>query len=81
MMKYTYITPVPGQVYTNKNGDTYICRNRNSDIPGHSMTATFERQKDGWTLIAHGIAQYDDGTIEWDFSTGGHWPYGIPRPY
>lgn len=24
-------------------------------------------------MTAHGICQYEDGTIEWDYSTGGHW--------
>lgn len=34
-------------------------------------TATFERVKDGWRLYAHGILEYEDGTIEWNYSTGG----------
>ena len=29
---------------------------------------------DGWSLAAHGPQIYEDGTIEWNYSTGGHWP-------
>lgn len=27
----------------------------------------------GWTMVIHGINMYDDGSIDWDFSTSGHW--------
>lgn len=27
----------------------------------------------GWTMIVHGTNMYEDGSIDWDFSTGGHW--------
>lgn len=27
----------------------------------------------GWTMVVHGTNMYDDGSIDWDFSTGGHW--------
>lgn len=33
-----------------------------------------ERVKDAWVLVAHVITMYEDGTIEWDYSTGGHFP-------
>ena len=79
-MKVNYITPVTGQEYTNHNGSTYTClEGGKGAAPGHDMTAKFERQSDGWTLTAHGVAQYEDGTIEWDSSTGGHWPGGRPK--
>ena len=41
--------------------------------------AVLERVSDGWTLLAHGICVYEDGSIEWDWSTWGHWPDGRPR--
>lgn len=25
----------------------------------------------GWELVAHGVNMYGDGSIDWDFSTGG----------
>ena len=37
--------------------------------------AYMERVKDGWSLAAHGVIQYGDGTIEWNYSTGEHFPY------
>lgn len=35
--------------------------------------ATMQRVSDGWTLKAHNVYLYPDGSIEWDFSTEGHW--------
>lgn len=62
------IYPEIGRTYTNHNGNDYICR----AIPEYGC-AVMERIKDKWVLVAHGICQYDDGNIEWDYSTGGHW--------
>lgn len=59
---------IVGHVYTNHNGSDYLCKS----IPDNN-SAEMERIKDGWTLIAHGIEKHGDGTIEWDYSTGGHW--------
>lgn len=64
-----YITPIPGAVYRNRNGYEYRCKTALSD---HS--AILERVTDNWTLTAHGVQQYHDGSIEWNYSTGGHWP-------
>lgn len=61
-------TIIPGCTYTNHNGSEYLCKS----IPDNN-SAVMERVKDGWTLVAHGIQKYGDGTIEWDYSTGGHW--------
>lgn len=35
--------------------------------------AEMQRVSDGWTLKAHNVYLYPDGSIEWDFSTEGHW--------
>lgn len=64
-----YITPILGAVYRNRNGSEYRCKATLSD---HS--AIMERVTDNWTIIAHGIQQYHDRSIEWNYSTGGHWP-------
>ena len=56
-----------GKTYTNHNGADYLCL-----YSEDNSTAIMERIKDGWRLIAHGICQYDDDTIEWDYSTNGH---------
>lgn len=58
-----------GRIYTNRNGNEYLCI-------GHSENGSImERTKDSWTLTAHGITIYNDGTIEWDYSTGGRWTH------
>ena len=61
-------TIFPGCTYTNHNGSDYLCKSISDD-----NSAVMERVQDGWTLVAHGIQMYGDGTIEWDYSTGGHW--------
>lgn len=63
------ITPEEGQEYMNHNGQAYRC----IEVLD-AETAVLERLSDKWTLIAHRTRQYTDGTIEWDQSTGGHWP-------
>ena len=35
----------------------------------------------GWTLSAHGIVRYEDGTIEWDYSKGGCFNEGKLKEY
>lgn len=83
-MEKKYIIPVIGQIYRNRNGGDYLCtRNqfyfskeqecRSLALGEH--TAYMERVKDGWKLDAHGVVQYEDGTIEWNYSTGGYFPY------
>lgn len=61
-----------GQTYRNRNGSDYLCK---QVLPFVSNSTILERISDKWTLDAHGITLYDDGTIEWDYSTGGHWPH------
>lgn len=73
-MKITYFVPVVGQTYQNRNGEQYLCLGVHRNTVLSDTTAEFERLKDRWTLIAHGIGRYADGTIEWNYSTGGHWP-------
>lgn len=63
-----YINPIPGVVYLNRNGVKYRCLESLTD---HS--AIMERVTDKWTLVAHGVQQYRDQSIEWNYSTGGHW--------
>lgn len=73
-MDRTYITPIVNQTYTNRNGSEYRCTSVAEAIRPCETTALFTRVRDGWSLQAAGILQYDDGTIEWNYSTGGHWP-------
>ena len=62
-----------GAVYHNRNGSDYLCEAIRE--PGCYI---MKRAKDGWTLEAHTITMYEDGTIEWDYSTGGRWADGFP---
>lgn len=63
------ITPAEGEYYLNRNGSAYRCLQQ---VGPHD--AVLERIFDRWTLTAHGMRQYDDGIIVWDWSSGGHWP-------
>ena len=83
-MEKQYIVPVVGRVYTNRNGGDYLCtgncfyfseeQERQSVALGEHI-AYMKRVKDEWSLSAHDVIQYADGTIEWNYSTGGHFPY------
>lgn len=60
-----------GEIYENKGGGRFICLcDANGEITKLCNVAS------GWTLYAHVITMYDDGKIEWDFSTGGHFKVG-----
>lgn len=61
---------IVGKTYENRNGSKYRCVATLG--PGKAL---LERVTDRWSLIAHGITLYDDGMIEWDYSSGGHWPW------
>ena len=63
------ITPVVGQVYHNRGGSDYRCT---EVLEGDR--AVMVRLSDNWTLVALSVRQYPSGDIEWDCSSGGHWP-------
>ena len=67
-------TPVEGKIYENAGGGRYICLAVLSD-----REAKVQNTVSGWTCCAHGIVRYENGTIEWDYSTGGHFA-GLPEP-
>lgn len=83
-MDRQYIIPVVGQIYRNRNGGEYRCtdnafyvndaQERRALALGEHV-AYMERVKDGWKLKVHGVIQYKDGTIEWNYSSGGHFPH------
>lgn len=56
------------KIYINRNGCEYVCKDVYAD-----NKALMERIKDGWTLVAHGVYEYEDGLIEWGYSTNGKW--------
>lgn len=79
-MRGTYIMPVVGQIYVNRNGNEYCCM-ENTDYPNPDdmqkavalgeHRASMVRMKDGWSIQVCGLQQYDDGAVEWNYSTNG----------
>lgn len=63
------ITPERGKIYRNKGGGKFLC------IRGFDGNAVMQNIASGWTFKANGVIQYEDGTIEWDYSTGGHFEH------
>ena len=60
--------PSVDRIYENAGGGRYRCQ-----MPlGDRCDAWMQNTASGWTLLAHGIVRYEDGTIEWDYSTRGH---------
>ena len=41
--------------------------------PYSKYTALVRSTKTGWTMVVHGTNIYEDGSIDWDFSTHGIW--------
>lgn len=58
--------PVEGIIYRNAGGGEFKCTH--SGVAG----GWFVNIKSGWKCLAHGCRQYSDGSIEWDYSTDGH---------
>ena len=57
---------VPASCYRNAGGGSYLCKRARG-----SESARMVNVKSGWDFIAHGLRRYFDGSIEWDYSTGG----------
>lgn len=60
--------PTKGEIYTNKGSGIFRCECVYSDERACMVNTT-----SGWELTAHNIQKCSDGTIEWDYSTDGHW--------
>lgn len=77
-MAAKYIKPEIGATYTQRSGGEYLCLfvSDAEKVEHGECSAVMIRIKDGWELIAHGVQQNEDGTIEWNYSTGGHWVEG-----
>lgn len=58
--------PVIGKTYINHGGGEFRC------LWSSETGETFINTKSGWKFTAHGCRQYEDGTIEWDYSEGGY---------
>lgn len=72
MVKGKRFKPTTGEIYLNRNGKIYLCGDVwNNNTPEPSYCARMTNTATGWTFVAHGIVRYEDGTIEWDYSSGG----------
>lgn len=70
-------TPVPNDPYVvvGNLGSVFACLASYAD-----NSALMINLKSGWTCMCHGVGMYDDGYIDWDYSTGGHFrevPYKV----
>lgn len=63
-------TPQPGAEYKIRSGGAYVCIG--TPDPEHGDAVLMRSTASGWTFYAHGIGIYDDGSIDWNYSTGGH---------
>ena len=75
-MKSKRITPEIGKEYEHKSGGIYKCIGIDNEMSlssnGNSgKSAVLQNTDTGWTLLAHGVNMYENGTIDWEFSTQG----------
>lgn len=68
-MSRTKFTPEEGKQYQNAGGVVFRCLSSKRLLP--EGNATMQNIKTGWTFKAHGCGIYDDGTIDWDYSSRG----------
>ena len=61
-------TPKAGEIYRNQGGGTFRCLRSGWKLGEAQM----QNVASGWTLDAHGCGIYEDGTMDWDYSTSGH---------
>ena len=67
-MKRVTLMAKVGEHYMGRNGIEYVCL---KDSPFYGR-AIFQAVKSKWTFLAIGCGQYEDGSIDWDMSTGGY---------
>lgn len=61
-----------GSLYKLKDHDGYVLEVLRIIPDGYSpYTARVRSIVTGWTMTIHGVNQYEDGSIDWDFSTDG----------
>lgn len=72
MSNRQYVTLMSGQVYHNHGGGMYRCLT--SSGPDKAIV---QNTVSGWTCTAHHVQMYEDGSIEWDYSTHGRF---VPLP-
>ena len=73
--------PVRGCSYNTRNGTEYRCDGvmPSKHINQPAWDARFVSVKTGWIFLACGLWLHeDDLTVEWDYSSGGHFQGEIP---
>lgn len=68
-MRLHPFTPEPGDLCELPFGGRYVCV-RVTDNRQHN--AMLKNILSGWTIEAHHIYKREDGRVEWDYSSGGH---------
>ena len=63
-------TPQPGTGYKNQGGGIFDCIG--TPDPERGDAVLMRNRASGWTFYAHGIGIYDDDSIDWNYSTDGH---------
>lgn len=71
--------PSRGVEYKNHGGGVFRCKGTAFRSNWHGICAKMQNVESGWTFQANGIHAYQDGSIDWNFSTGGHFAEGWPR--
>lgn len=61
-------TPQPGTGYRNQGGGIFDCIAATDE----SDVFIMRNRASGWTFNAHGVGIYDDDSIDWNYSTDGH---------
>ena len=64
-MERRKFVPKAGTTYRNRGGGIFRC------ISSGEHEAIMQNISSLWTLTAHGCGLYKDGTMDWDYSTGG----------
>ena len=72
-MRSTRTMLKPGNLYKLHNHEEYCleCIRILSDDYYSPFSAVVRSTITGWTMYCHGINTYEDGTIDWDYSTNG----------
>lgn len=65
-VKSTKVPVVPGKIYRNRGGDSFICDRITTE------GIWFVNALTGWRGLAHDVTVYEDGSIEWDYSDCGY---------
>ena len=58
-------SPEVGTIYENHGGGTFKC------LSANGYNAVMRNVKSGWQFVAHICHKYENGQIDWEYSTEG----------